>query len=90
MGVPLSQVMTVTGHVLKQKMLRRKRYALVLMLEVLFKCNLACAGCGKIQYPAQILKKRVTVEQCLGAVEGVRRSHSEHPRRRASTLPGDR
>ena len=69
MGVPLSQVMTVTGHVLKQKMLRRKRYPLVLMLEVLFKCNLACAGCGKIQYPAQILKKRVSVEQCLGAVE---------------------
>ena len=69
MGVPLSQVMTVTGHVLKQKLMRRKRYPLVLMLEVLFKCNLACAGCGKIQYPAQILKKRVSVEQCLGAVE---------------------
>ncbi len=69
MGVPLSQVITVTGHVLKQKLMRRKRYPLVLMLEVLFKCNLACAGCGKIQYPAQILKKRVSVEQCLGAVE---------------------
>ena len=69
MGVPLTQMMTVSGHVLKQKLLRRKRYPLVLMLEVLFKCNLACAGCGKIQYPAQILKKRLTVEQCLGAVE---------------------
>jgi len=47
----------------------RKRYPLVLMLEPLFRCNLACAGCGKIQYPAQILRKHLTVEQCLAAVD---------------------
>ena len=60
---------TVASYVLKQKLLRRKRYPLVLMLEPLFKCNLACAGCGKIQYPPQILKKSLTVEQCLAAVD---------------------
>ena len=62
-------MVAVTSYVIKQKLKRRKRYPLVLMLEPLFKCNLACAGCGKIQYPAHILKKRLTVEQCLKAVE---------------------
>ena len=69
MGVPLSQMWTVATYVLRQKMAGRKRYPLVLMLEPLFRCNLACAGCGKIQYPSQILRKHLTVEQCLGAVE---------------------
>jgi len=69
MTVPLSQMMTVSGYVLKQKLRRKRRYPLVLMLEPLFKCNLACAGCGKIQYPAQILKKRLTLQQCLDAVD---------------------
>ena len=50
---------------LAQQLRGRKRYPLVLMLEPLFRCNLACAGCGKIQYPAQILRKHLTVEQCL-------------------------
>ena len=48
MAVPVSQMWTVSRYVLKQKLLRRKRYPLVLMLEPLFRCNLACAGCGKI------------------------------------------
>ena len=60
---------TVATYVLKQKFARRKRYPLVLMLEPLFRCNLACAGCGKIQYPAHILKKDLTPEQCFQAVE---------------------
>ena len=47
---------TVASYVVKQKLAGRKRYPLVLMLEPLFRCNLACAGCGKIQYPAHILK----------------------------------
>jgi hopanoid biosynthesis associated radical SAM protein HpnH len=55
--------------VIRQKLQGNKRYPLVLMLEPLFRCNLACAGCGKIQYPAQILKKHLTVEQCLEAVD---------------------
>src|SRR5262249_28800950 len=69
MRVPASQMWTVAAYVLKQRLRGRKRYPLVLMLEPLFRCNLACAGCGKIQYPAQILRKHLTVEQCLGAVE---------------------
>jgi len=67
--VPISQMWTVATYVLKQKMAGRKRYPLVLMLEPLFRCNLACAGCGKIQYPAHILKKNLTPEQCFKAVD---------------------
>jgi hopanoid biosynthesis associated radical SAM protein HpnH len=69
MSVPLSQMWTVSTYVLGQKLRGRKRYPLVLMLEPLFRCNLACAGCGKIQYPAHILKKHLTLEQCLAAVD---------------------
>jgi hopanoid biosynthesis associated radical SAM protein HpnH len=68
MSVPLSQMFTVGSYVLRQQLARRKRYPLVLMLEPLFRCNLACAGCGKIQYPAQILRKHLSVERCLEAV----------------------
>jgi hopanoid biosynthesis associated radical SAM protein HpnH len=67
--VPISQMWTVASYVVKQKLARRKRYPLVLMLEPLFRCNLACAGCGKIQYPAHILKKELTPEQCFRAVD---------------------
>ncbi len=49
--------------------MKRNRYPLVLMLEPLFRCNLACPGCGKIDYPDQILNRRLTVEQCIEAVE---------------------
>jgi hopanoid biosynthesis associated radical SAM protein HpnH len=69
MSVPLSQMWAVASYVVTQRLAGRARYPLVLMLEPLFRCNLACAGCGKIQYPAQILKKHLTVEQCLRAVE---------------------
>ncbi len=69
MGVPLSQMWTVASYVVGQKLRGNKRYPLVLMLEPLFRCNLACAGCGKIQYPAHILKRELSVDQCLGAVD---------------------
>ncbi len=69
MAVPVSQAWTVATYVLKQKLSGRKRYPLVLMLEPLFRCNLACAGCGKIQYPPHILKAQLTPEQCFKAVE---------------------
>ena len=69
MGVPVSQMWTVATYVVKQKLAGRKRYPLVLMLEPLFRCNLACAGCGKIQYPPHILKKQLTPEQCFKAVD---------------------
>ena len=69
MSVPISQVWTVASYVVKQKLRRRRRYPLVLMLEPLFRCNLACAGCGKIQYPAHVLRRQLTVEECLRAVD---------------------
>jgi hopanoid biosynthesis associated radical SAM protein HpnH len=69
MAVPISQAWTVATYVLRQKLKGRKRYPLVLMLEPLFRCNLACAGCGKIQYPAHILKSQLTPEECFKAVE---------------------
>jgi hopanoid biosynthesis associated radical SAM protein HpnH len=69
MAVPVSQMWTVSTYVLRQKLARRKQYPLVLMLEPLFRCNLACAGCGKIQYPAHILKKQLSAEECLRAVD---------------------
>ncbi len=69
MAVPISQMWTVATYVLRQRWSGRKRYPLVLMLEPLFRCNLACAGCGKIQYPAHILKKQLTPEECFRAAE---------------------
>ena len=69
MPVPISQMWTVTSYVLRQKLAGRKQYPLVLMLEPLFRCNLACAGCGKIQYPAHILKKQLSPEECFRAVD---------------------
>jgi hopanoid biosynthesis associated radical SAM protein HpnH len=69
MSVPVSQAWTNASYVLKQKLAGRQRYPLVLMLEPLFRCNLACAGCGKIQYPAHVLKRQLTPEECFRAVE---------------------
>ncbi|MCW8085498.1 adenosyl-hopene transferase HpnH [Sabulicella glaciei] len=69
MGIPLAQQAKVAAYVVRQRMAGRKRFPLVLMLEPLFRCNLACAGCGKIDYPDPILNKRLSVEECLGAAE---------------------
>src|SRR6476646_9099444 len=69
MPVPISQMCTVASYCLAQRLRGRKQYPLVLMLEPLFRCNLACAGCGKIQYPPHILKKQLTPEECFAAVE---------------------
>jgi hopanoid biosynthesis associated radical SAM protein HpnH len=69
MGIPVAQMWTVATYVLRQKLSGRKQYPLVLMLEPLFRCNLACAGCGKIQYPAHVLKRELTPEECFKAVD---------------------
>ena len=69
MGVNLKQSAAVAGYVLKQRLLRREKYPLVLMLEPLLRCNLACGGCGKIQYPDHVLDKRLTPEECWSAVD---------------------
>jgi len=68
-GVSLRQKAVVGSYVLKQRLAGRKRYPLVLMLEPLFRCNLACFGCGKIDYPDAILNKRLSVKECLDAVD---------------------
>ncbi len=69
MAVPVSQMWKVATYVLGQKLRGRKRYPLVLMLEPLFRCNLACAGCGKIQFPADVLRQNMSVEDALRAAD---------------------
>ena len=69
MGVPLFQAYKVGRYIAGQKLRGVKRYPLVLMLEPLFQCNLACAGCGKIDYPKETLQKRVSVEDAMRAVD---------------------
>lgn len=68
-SVPLIQQLRVGSYILKQRLTGRRRYPLVLMLEPLFRCNLACAGCGKIDYPAPILNRRLSLDDCLAAVD---------------------
>jgi hopanoid biosynthesis associated radical SAM protein HpnH len=69
MSIPLHQALRVGAYVVKQHLVGRKRYPLVLMLEPLFRCNLACAGCGKIDYPAEILNQRLSVAECMAAID---------------------
>ena len=69
MGIPLRQAITIGAYVVGQHLRGRERYPLVLMLEPLFRCNLACAGCGKIDYPDKILDQRLSVADCMGAID---------------------
>ena len=69
MKVPFFKEIRIGAYLLKQRIMGRKRYPLVLMLEPLFRCNLACIGCGKIDYPDPILNQRLSVKECLDAVD---------------------
>ncbi|WP_026870147.1 adenosyl-hopene transferase HpnH [Inquilinus limosus] len=69
MGIPLQQQIRIGAYLLKNHLMGTKRYPMVLMLEPLFRCNLACAGCGKIDYPDEILNQRLSVAECLQAVD---------------------
>jgi hopanoid biosynthesis associated radical SAM protein HpnH len=69
MAVPFFKELKIGAYLFRQKLAGRQRYPLVLMLEPLFRCNLACVGCGKIDYPDPILNKRMTVQECLDAVD---------------------
>ena len=69
MSIPFHRELRIGAYILKQKLLGRKRYPLVLMLEPLFRCNLACTGCGKIDYPDAILNRRLSVQECLDAAD---------------------
>ena len=69
MAIPFGQAARIGAYVLRQQLAGRKRYPLVLMLEPLFRCNLACAGCGKIDYPGEILNQRLSYDDCMGAID---------------------
>ena len=69
MGIPLKQAIAVGKYIAAQKLRGRERYPLVLMLEPLFRCNLECAGCGKIQHPEETLNRRLSPEQCYAAAD---------------------
>ena len=69
MAVPLIQQIRVGAYVMKQRFKGNDKYPLVLMLEPLFRCNLACPGCGKIDYEESILDRRLSVDECLEAVD---------------------
>ncbi|HTO40308.1 MAG TPA: adenosyl-hopene transferase HpnH, partial [Rhizomicrobium sp.] len=69
MGIPFKQAARIGGYVLKQHLLGRSHYPLVMMLEPLFRCNLACAGCGKIDYPDEILNQRLSYDDCMQAID---------------------
>ena len=68
-GIPLLQAARIGAYVVRQHLAGRKRYPLVLMLEPLFRCNLACAGCGKIDYPDEILNQRLSYDECMAAID---------------------
>jgi hopanoid biosynthesis associated radical SAM protein HpnH len=69
MGIQLQQAVSIGSYLVKQRLMGRKHFPLVLMLEPLFRCNLACTGCGKIQHPKDILLQNLTPEQCFTAAE---------------------
>src|SRR6202167_6425207 len=69
MKIPFFKEMKIGAYLLKQRMLGREPSPLVLILEPLFRCNLACVGCGKIDYPDPILNQRLSVKECLDAVD---------------------
>ena len=69
MGIPLRQQIRVGSYIMKQHLKGNKRYPLVLMLEPLYRCNLACAGCGKIDYPDDILNQRLSFEDCVKSID---------------------
>jgi hopanoid biosynthesis associated radical SAM protein HpnH len=69
MAIPLRQSLAVLRYVLRQRLRGVERYPLVLMLEPLFRCNLACAGCGKIDYPEQVLDRRLSPAECMAAID---------------------
>src|SRR5215510_16316224 len=69
MAIPLRQSLAILRYIARQRLRGVERYPLVLMLEPLFQCNLACAGCGKIDYPEDVLRRRLSVAECVAAAE---------------------
>src|SRR5246500_2611957 len=70
MPVPMRQSLRMAGYLMSQKLRKREKFPLLVELEPLFQCNLECAGCGKIQHPEHVLRRRMSVEQAVGAIDG--------------------
>ena len=88
-AVPFIQQLRVGAYIMKQRVLGNKHYPLVLMLEPLFRCNLACPGCGKIDYPKQILDRRLSARGVPGGGRRMRRADRVDPRRRTADPQGN-
>ncbi len=69
MPIPIRQNMKVASYLVRQRLARNDKFPLIVELEPLFACNLSCPGCGKIQYPTEVLRQRLTVEEAVGAIE---------------------
>src|ERR671927_1109147 len=69
MAVPLRQSLRLAAYLARQRLRRRERFPLLVELEPLYQCNLACAGCGKIQHPDHVLRRRMPVDQAVAAIE---------------------
>ena len=87
MPVPARQSMRIGAYIMRQKLARRERFPLLVELEPLYQCNLACAGCGKIQQPDELLRRRMPVEDAIARDRGERRADGLDRRRRAADPP---
>src|SRR5579862_4450617 len=72
MPIPLRQSAKIGSYLLRQRLARRDKFPLIVELEPLFACNLKCNGCGKIQYPTEVLRKRLSVDEAVAAIEECR------------------
>ena len=90
MAVPLRQNLRIGTYLVKHRIKRTKYYPFIIEIEPLFACNLSCPGCGKIQYPTEILRKRLSVEDVVQGRRGDRGTDGVHRRRRAAAAPPDR
>jgi hypothetical protein len=88
-SIPLSQSLRIAGHLAAQKVRRREEFPLIVKLEPLFACNLACAGCGKIQHPADVLRRRMPAMPNRAGSRGSRRARPDDERPMVAVRFGD-
>ena len=90
MRFPFALTAKIAGHIVKHKLRKTPKFAMVLQLEPLHTCNLTCTGCGRIREYSTSLKDMVPLEECLAAADGMRRADGLHLRRRTADLSEDR
>jgi len=69
MSIPFRQNLAIAAYLLRKKVSKAEKYPLIVELEPLFTCNLSCPGCGKIQHPTEVLRRRLSVDEAVAAVE---------------------